>query len=76
MARFYVHGAVRASKYIGEYEADTPEQACELAWADAYVSFCHQCSGEAENPEIEDLFASPVEDRDSDASLAENAAGG
>jgi hypothetical protein len=32
MAKFRVYGKVVATKYIGEFEADSKEQAEEMAW--------------------------------------------
>lgn len=60
--KFRVYGNIRSSKYIGEYEADTKEQAEEMAWEDAHVSVCHQCSREVEDPDIDDLVVEEVED--------------
>ncbi|MHA6530211.1 hypothetical protein [Paenibacillus sp. BAC0078] len=57
MPKFRIYGRVIATKYIGEFEAESKEQAEEMAWKsdEAYVSLCHQCSGEAEDPEIHEL---------------------
>ncbi len=51
--KFAAHGAVFGSKFIGEFHADSVEEALRLAEADAVASFCHQCSRECENPEVE-----------------------
>jgi hypothetical protein len=64
MPRYRVSGTVIASKYLGEFEADTEEEAIEMALSseNAYVSLCHQCSGECENPEIHDANAEPIDE--------------
>ena len=57
MTKWAVFGKVVGSKYIGSYEAETAEEAIELAQKDAYVSLCHQCSGECEDPEVDEMVA-------------------
>lgn len=61
MPKYMIHATVVASKHIGEYEAETEEQAIEMAWEDAYVSICHQCSGEVDEPKIDELHAEKVD---------------
>lgn len=62
MRRWNVYGAVRASKYLGEFEAETAEEAVQLALDSdaASCSVCHQCSSEVEDPEIEDAVAEEI----------------
>ena len=60
MPKFSVYGVIKAAKYIGEYEADTKEEAEELAWKDAHVSICHQCSSEVDEPDIVELVVEEV----------------
>ncbi|MEK3838670.1 hypothetical protein [Paenibacillus sp. FSL R7-0128] len=62
MPKFRIYGRVVATKYIGEFEADTKEQAERMAWDsdEAYVSVCHQCSKEVEDPEIRELEVEEV----------------
>ena len=57
MAKWEVFGIVRGSKYLGTVEAETEEEAQEkgLRLDSCYVSLCHQCSGECEDPEIESV---------------------
>jgi len=57
-------GAVAGSKYLGEVEAATEEEAREKAWGldSAGVSLCHQCSSECEDPEVQDIYVDPVEE--------------
>ncbi|MEJ6529603.1 hypothetical protein [Exiguobacterium sp. USCH10] len=61
MPKYMIHATVVASKYIGEYEAETEERAIEMAWKDAHVSICHQCSGEVDEPQIDELHAEKVD---------------
>jgi hypothetical protein len=60
MAKWTIYGAVRASKYVGQVEAETEEEAIEKGWKLDTVgcSVCHQCADEIEDPEIEQLVAS------------------
>lgn len=62
MPKFRVYGKVVATKYIGEFEAETKEQAEEMAWKseETYISLCHQCTSEAEDPEIHELEVEEV----------------
>ena len=57
MAKYSVYGKVVATKFIGEFEADSEEKAIKMAEEEAYVSICHQCSSEVEDPEVDELFA-------------------
>lgn len=59
--KWLAFGAVTASTFIGEYEADTKEEAELLAGADARVSVCHECSRKIEDPEISEII---IEARD------------
>lgn len=62
MPKFLVHATVVASKYIGEYEAETKEKAIEMAWKDASVSVCNYCSREIDEPEIDELHAEDADE--------------
>jgi hypothetical protein len=59
MPRYNVTGTVVGSKYLGEFEAETEEQAVEIALSSnsAYVSLCHHCAGECGDAEIRDGVA-------------------
>lgn len=57
MAKYSVYGRVVATKFIGEFEADSEEEAIKMAEDEAYVSVCHQCSSEVDDPEVDELFA-------------------
>lgn len=62
MPRYHVTGHVAGSKYLGEFEAETPEAAVAMALEsdEAQSSLCHQCASECEDPTIEDATASEV----------------
>ncbi|MNR93663.1 hypothetical protein D3C72_247210 [compost metagenome] len=64
MVKYRVYGSVKATKYIGVIEANSKEEAEEKAWRmdEAAVSLCHQCSSEAEDPEIDELVIEEVEE--------------
>lgn len=53
MPKYRVYGKVVGSKYLGEFEAPTKEDAEEMAMGEnGHVGLCHQCSDECEDPEI------------------------
>ncbi len=51
-----------ATKYIGEYEAASAEEAEQMAWNsdEAYISVCRHCSYEVEDPEIDRMEVEEV----------------
>jgi hypothetical protein len=51
---YNVYGIVTGSKYLGQVEAFSKDEAEEKAWSEleASVSLCHQCSREASDAEI------------------------
>ena len=59
--KYQIYGKVVGSKYIGEVEASSEEEAIEKGWEldEACVTLCCQCSKECEDPEISDLIAEP-----------------
>lgn len=61
---YSVYGTVTGSKYLGDFQATTPEEAIDMAIdSDAgHVSLCHQCSGQCEDPEIHNATAELVEE--------------
>lgn len=61
MKTWSVSGAVVASTYIGEFEAETWEEAIKLAGRKADVTLCHHCSDNIIDPEIEWLWAEDQE---------------
>lgn len=62
MKRWSVTGTVVAGMYVGEYEAETAEEACRKAARDIDVSVCHQCSRKISDPEVEDLHAEEIDE--------------
>ncbi len=62
MPRFHVYGAVKATKYLGEFDGATKEAAIEAAQSGQtnQIVLCHHCSGQCEDPEIDELTAEPV----------------
>lgn len=64
MPRYSVTGAVHASTYIGEYDANTPLEAIKRAYWDAGISLCHECAREISDPEVCELVAEDVETGD------------
>ena len=55
MPKYRAWGIVTGSKFLGEFEADSKEQAEEKAFQEAYCSLCHQCSRECDDPEIHEV---------------------
>jgi len=64
MPKYRVYGVVTGGKYLGEFEANTPEEAKQLALDsdEAHVSLCHQCCDQCEDPEISDAHTDLVTD--------------
>lgn len=62
MAKWRVVAKVVGSKYLGEFEAKTKEDAERLARASeaAGISLCHRCSDECEDADVEDVYAERV----------------
>lgn len=60
MKKFAVYGLFHGSKYLGEFEAETKEEAIEMALAsnENHVSLCHHCSGQVE---LNDFSASEAD---------------
>ena len=59
MAKFAIYGKVVGTKYLGEFEAKSAEDAITQAEAnsDTYVALCHQCSSQCEDPEVVEMTA-------------------
>ena len=57
MARFRVYGLVHGSKFLGEVEANSKEEAEEKGWKldGTYVGLCHQCASQIDDAEIHTL---------------------
>lgn len=50
MPKFGVYALYHASKYLGEFEAESKEEAIDKAFESGseYVILCHQCASEIE----------------------------
>ena len=57
MPKYKIHGTITGTKYIGEVEAKNEKEAELKAWEleGCYVSVCHQCSKEIEDPEVTEI---------------------
>jgi hypothetical protein len=64
MPTWSCYGHVTGSKYLGNVEADTEEDARNKAWKldTAYVSVCNHCSSQVEDPEIDDITVESGDD--------------
>lgn len=62
MPKYNVTGTVTGAKYLGVFEADSPEAAVEKALESnaARVTLCHQCCVECEDPEIQEGEAEAI----------------
>lgn len=62
MPKYRVYAKVSGSKYLGEFEAATPEEAEQLALEsdEAAICLCHQCAGECESAEVEEVTVEEV----------------
>ncbi len=65
MKNWNVYADVRGSKYLGEVEAETKEEAEKAAWSDLdfSISVCHQCSSEVEDPEVYEIVVEEMEEQ-------------
>lgn len=52
--KFRVYGLVTGTKFLGVFEANTPEEAKEMAAIseENFITLCHQCSREVELDDI------------------------
>lgn len=57
MSKWKCYGRITSSKYLGEVEADTEDEALEKAIGldTAFISLCHQCSREMDDPEVTEV---------------------
>ena len=61
MKKWDVNATVVGSKYLGEFRANTKQEAIDKAVkANDWISLCHQCASECEDAEIQDVTASEV----------------
>ena len=52
-----VSATIVGSQHVGTYDAETGEEAIEMAGEDVSTSFCHQCSRRIENAEVSAMTA-------------------
>tara|TARA_E500000305_G_C4028231_1_gene243093 strand:+ start:698 stop:901 length:204 start_codon:yes stop_codon:yes gene_type:complete len=66
MPKWIIYAVVSGSKFLGEVEAATKEEAIQKAWGldSCYASVCHQCSRQIEDAEVTDIHAEPLEESD------------
>ena len=51
--KYNVYGKVSGTKFLGTFEASSPEEAeCAAMKANGSVNLCHQCASECEGPDI------------------------
>lgn len=57
MKTYHVFGKVTGTKYLGRVSADSLEEAIRKAGHldSTHVNLCHQCAGECEDPEVEEI---------------------
>jgi hypothetical protein len=60
--KYHAYAIVTGSKYLGEFEADSPEEAEKMAaTSDAgYISLCHKCSHQCEDAEVTHITVEPA----------------
>lgn len=63
MKKYRIYAQVVGSKYLGEVEADSKEEAIEKAFDldTCSVSICHQCSREIDDAQIGEIDAEEIE---------------
>lgn len=60
MKSYSVYGVISATKELGIYEANSKEEAEEMARKEAKVSLCSMCSNEIERPRINIVVAQEI----------------
>ena len=60
MPTYRVYAIVTGAKFLGEVEADNPEQAKYKLANEAWVNLCHYCASEIDDPQITELQAEEV----------------
>lgn len=60
--KFDVYGTVVGTKYLGEFEAESKEEAVALALESegGIISLCHQCVSECEDGTVEEAVADEI----------------
>ncbi len=70
MKTYRVFGTITAGKYLGTVRANNEIEALEKAENDkdieneTYVSICHQCSNECDDPQITELSVQEIDEED------------
>jgi hypothetical protein len=62
MPKYNVYAKATASQYVGQFEAESPEAAENLAAKKAYMSICHHCSQDIELGDIDEFEVELVEE--------------
>ena len=63
MAKYSVNASIHASAHLGEWEAESAEEAKQKALeANGFISVCHQCADSIIDPEIDEIFVDLIED--------------
>lgn len=59
--KYRVYGIATASKFLGEFEADSAEEAAQMAQehGEYHIGMCHQC---AHQVDIGDIYEERVEE--------------
>jgi hypothetical protein len=62
--KYAVTGHVEGCKYLGVFEAKSPEEAVNMALESdaASVHLCHKCAGECEDGDIVDAHADEIKE--------------
>lgn len=62
MPKYRLHAIVTGGKYIGVVEAPNKEAAKEMGelHENAYISLCHHCADECEDPQVVEILAEEV----------------
>mgnify|MGYP000247435383 CR=1 FL=1 len=62
--KYNIYARITAGKYLGEIEADSEGAAIDKAYEkfsdSMYISLCHQCSDEMDDPEVDEIIAEEI----------------
>lgn len=60
--KYSISAKVVGSKYLGEVEADSEEDAIQKGYSlgTTYISICHECSSQCEDAEVDEITATPI----------------
>lgn len=64
MKKYSVFGLISTSKNVGEFWANSKEEAEQMAWDSekASINLCHHCANEIDEPEIREMVVEEVEE--------------